>query len=105
MSERTEAVEREFFQRALHTAQVMRGAAEKQGYSFSRAGWLASKNDPTIDADKLGRALRRQLRPPGRKLTTVQTLRATPYSLMSCPIRASNCSGTAAPTVALAFSA
>lgn len=29
MSERTEAVEREFFQRALHTAQVMRDTARR----------------------------------------------------------------------------
>ena len=41
----------------------MRGIAEKQGHSFSRHGWLAAKEDSTIDADKLGAALRRQLRP------------------------------------------
>lgn len=42
---------------------AMRGVAEKQGYSFSRAGYLAACDDPTIDPDALGRALRRQLRP------------------------------------------
>ncbi len=41
----------------------MRGVGEKQGTAFSRAGWLAAKEDPTINPDTLGRALRRQLRP------------------------------------------
>lgn len=42
---------------------AMKGVAEKQGWSFSRAGYLAARDDPTIDPDALGRALRRQLRP------------------------------------------
>ncbi len=41
----------------------MRGVPEKQGFSFSRAGYLAAKDDSDVDADKLGQALRRQLRP------------------------------------------
>jgi len=41
----------------------MRGIAEKQGWAFSRAGYLAAKEDPTLDADAIGRAVRRQLRP------------------------------------------
>lgn len=42
---------------------AMRGSPEKQGWSFSRAGYLASREDHTINPDALGRALRRQLRP------------------------------------------
>jgi len=42
---------------------AMRGIAEKQGWAFSRAGYLAAKEDPTLDADAVGRAVRRQLRP------------------------------------------
>lgn len=42
---------------------AMRGVPEKQGHSFSRAGYLAARDDSTIDPDALGRALRRQLRP------------------------------------------
>lgn len=41
----------------------MRGAAEKQGYAFNRAGYLAAKDDPTLDADAVGRAVRAALRP------------------------------------------
>lgn len=41
----------------------MRGAAEKQGHSFSRAGYLAHREDPMIDADMYGRMLRATLRP------------------------------------------
>ncbi len=41
----------------------MRGLAEKQGWAFSRAGYLAALDDPTLDADAVGRAVRRQLRP------------------------------------------
>lgn len=41
----------------------MRGNPEKQGVSFSRSGWLASRADPTIDADKFGAMFRRALRP------------------------------------------
>jgi hypothetical protein len=41
----------------------MTGIAEKQGHAFSRHGWLAAQDDPTLNADAVGRALRRQLRP------------------------------------------
>ena len=41
----------------------MRGIPEKQGHAFSRHGWLAAQEDPSLDADAVGRALRRQLRP------------------------------------------
>lgn len=41
----------------------MMGVAEKQGWSFSRHGYLAALDDPTLDADAVGRAVRRQLRP------------------------------------------
>lgn len=41
----------------------MKGVPEKQGMSFSRAGWLASQEDPTLDADAVGKAVRQQLRP------------------------------------------
>ena len=42
---------------------AMRGVPEKQGWAFSRHGWLAARDEPTLDADALGRAVRRQLRP------------------------------------------
>lgn len=42
---------------------AMRGVPEKQGWSFSRAGWLAAQDDPTLDADAVGKAVRQQLRP------------------------------------------
>src|SRR3990167_3740646 len=41
----------------------MRGISEKQGYSFSRAGYLAALDSPHLDADAVGRAVRQQLRP------------------------------------------
>lgn len=41
----------------------MCGIPEKQGHSFSRAGYLAAREDPSINPDKLGGAIRRQLRP------------------------------------------
>ncbi len=41
----------------------MRGQKEKQGWSFSRAGYLAACDDPTINPDKFGAMLRKQLRP------------------------------------------
>lgn len=41
----------------------MRGNFEKQGVSFSSAGYLAALEDPTLNADAVGRAVRRQLRP------------------------------------------
>lgn len=44
----------------------MAGVPEKQGVSFSRAGYLAAKEDPIVDSDKLGQAFRRQLRPLSR---------------------------------------
>lgn len=44
----------------------MSGVPEKQGHSFSRAGYLAAREDPAIDPDKLGMAIRRQLRPLSR---------------------------------------
>lgn len=42
---------------------AMWGIPEKQGFSFSRAGYLAAQEDPTISADKYGRMIRRTLRP------------------------------------------
>lgn len=51
----------------------MRGNFEKQGVAFSRAGYLAAREDPTIDPDKLGAALRRQLRPLSK--TTLERAR------------------------------
>src|SRR3990167_323367 len=42
---------------------AMAGVKEKRGHSFSRAGYLAALDDPTLDADAVGRAVRRQLRP------------------------------------------
>ena len=42
---------------------AMRGVLEKQGFAFSRHGWLASTEDPTIDPDRYGAMLRRSLRP------------------------------------------
>ena len=39
------------------------GIREKQGFSFSRAGYLAARRDARIDADQAGRAIRKQLRP------------------------------------------
>src|SRR3990167_5441464 len=44
----------------------MRGVPEKQGWAFSRAGYLAALEDPTLDADAVGAAVRRQLRPLSR---------------------------------------
>ncbi len=44
----------------------MCGVPEKQGYSFSRAGYLAVQEDSSINPDQLGRAMRRQLRPLSR---------------------------------------
>ncbi|HEY4722921.1 MAG TPA: hypothetical protein VII92_13800, partial [Anaerolineae bacterium] len=41
----------------------MRGIAEKQGWAFSRHGWIAARADPTLDADAVGRAVRAALRP------------------------------------------
>lgn len=41
----------------------MMGVVEKQGVAFSAAGWREARLDHTIDADALGRAIRRQLRP------------------------------------------
>lgn len=41
----------------------MKGSKEKQGVSFSRAGYLAHREDPMIDADMYGRMLRATLRP------------------------------------------
>lgn len=41
----------------------MAGIPEKQGHSFSRHGFLAALDDPTLNADAVGRAVRRQLRP------------------------------------------
>lgn len=41
----------------------MRGIKEKQGVAFSRAGYLAALDDPTLDADAVGAAVRRALRP------------------------------------------
>lgn len=41
----------------------MMGIAEKQGHAFSRHGWLAAQDDPTLDADAVGRAVRKQWRP------------------------------------------
>ena len=42
---------------------AMRGVPEKQGWSFSRAGYLAACDDSTLNADAIGRAVRRALRP------------------------------------------
>lgn len=41
----------------------MMGVPEKQGWSFSRAGWLAAKEDSSTPADMVGAAVRRSLRP------------------------------------------
>lgn len=41
----------------------LRGIPEKQGWAFSRHGYLAALEDPTIDADKYGAMIRRSLRP------------------------------------------
>lgn len=46
----------------------MRGVPEKQGYSFSRAGFVAAvdarlNGEPPVDADRVGAIVRRQLRP------------------------------------------
>ncbi|RMH08882.1 MAG: hypothetical protein D6704_02230 [Nitrospirae bacterium] len=41
----------------------MRGIREKQGYAFSRVGYLATKENPDLDPDDIGRAYRQQLRP------------------------------------------
>lgn len=41
----------------------LRGIAEKQGYAFSRHGWLAAQADPTLDPDRYGAMIRRTLRP------------------------------------------
>ena len=41
----------------------MRGTVAKQSVEFYRAGWLAHKADPTIDPDKFGAMMRRQVRP------------------------------------------
>jgi len=41
----------------------MKGTREKQGFAFSRHGFLAALDDPTLNADAVGRAVRRQLRP------------------------------------------
>lgn len=42
---------------------AMMGVPEKQGHAFSRHGFLAALDDPTLNADAIGRAVRRQLRP------------------------------------------
>ena len=42
---------------------MMSGVPEKQGWSFSRHGWMAAQEDRSVNADSLGRALRSQLRP------------------------------------------
>jgi len=44
----------------------MRGIPEKQGHSFSAAGYLAARENPTLDADVIGRAVRQALRPLSR---------------------------------------
>jgi len=41
----------------------MMGIREKQGHSFSRAGYLAAKQNSELDADEVGRTHRQQLRP------------------------------------------
>ena len=41
----------------------MMGAVGKQWTEFSRHGWLAAKDDPTINADKYGSMIRKSLRP------------------------------------------
>lgn len=51
----------------VHGIQMM-GIQEKQGYAFSRHGWIAAKNWPgdgiqVIDPDIIGREVRRQHRP------------------------------------------
>lgn len=45
---------------------AMSGIQEKQGFAFSRHGWLAVKDGANVDADEVGKALRRQLRPLSR---------------------------------------
>jgi len=42
---------------------AMKGVVGKQWIEFSRHGWLAAKEDPTIDADKYGAMIRKSLRP------------------------------------------
>ena len=42
---------------------AMLGIIEKQGHSFSRAGYLANKENPTIDPDAFGKMFRQALRP------------------------------------------
>jgi hypothetical protein len=42
---------------------AMRGTPAKQGWEFSRHGYLAAQEDPTLDADKFGAMIRRSLRP------------------------------------------
>lgn len=41
----------------------MQGVPEKLGVSFSRAGYLAAKANPCLDADAVGRTTRQQMRP------------------------------------------
>lgn len=41
----------------------MKGIREKQGYSFTRVGYLAGKAHPQCDADEVGQVHRQQLRP------------------------------------------
>ena len=45
---------------------TMMGVPEKQGWSFSRHGWLAAQESPSLDADAVGKAVRQQLRPLSR---------------------------------------
>jgi wyosine [tRNA(Phe)-imidazoG37] synthetase (radical SAM superfamily) len=45
---------------------AMMGIPEKQGISFSRAGYLAARKDPRMDADDWGRSIRQRLRPLSR---------------------------------------
>lgn len=51
----------------------MMGIIAKQWIEFSRHGWLAAKEDPTIDADKYGAMIRKSLRP--LSLTTLYQAR------------------------------
>lgn len=44
----------------------MLGIPEKQGFSFSRAGYLAALESPHLDADAVGKSVRQQLRPLSR---------------------------------------
>ena len=41
----------------------MKGSIEKQGVSFSRAGYLAAKGGKTTDPDEYGRMFRAERRP------------------------------------------